>query len=155
MKNFTLFQAAAACGGQLLGETNKDRELGHVVIDSRKVEPGDLFVAYKGEKTDGHAYVTVALDKGAAACLVEHPVEGETRTLLLVPDVQKALEQIAAAYRKTLSLPVILLSEDSVTRAGSSPTAPIAPIWSLPSSLTSASRFSRPREISTTRSASP
>ena len=107
MKNFTLFQAAAACGGQLLGETNKDRELGHVVIDSRKVEPGDLFVAYKGEKTDGHAYVTVALDKGAAACLVEHPVEGETRTLLLVPDVQKALEQIAAAYRKTLSLPVI------------------------------------------------
>ena len=107
MKNFTLFQALNACGGQMLGHTEEDRELGRVVIDSRKVEPGDLFVAYKGEKTDGHAYVTTALDKGAAACLVEHPVEGETRPQILVPDVQKALERIAAAYRKTLSLPVI------------------------------------------------
>ena len=70
MKNFTLFQALNACGGQMLGHTEEDRELGRVVIDSRKVEPGDLFVAYKGEKTDGHAYVTTALDKGAAACLV-------------------------------------------------------------------------------------
>lgn len=107
MKNFTLFQALNACGGQMLGHTEEDRELGRVVIDSRKVEPGDLFVAYKGEKTDGHVYVSTALDKGAAACLVEHPVEGETRPQILVPDVQKALERIAAAYRKTLSLPVI------------------------------------------------
>ena len=107
MKNFTLFQALNACDGQLLGHTEEDRELGRVVIDSRKVEPGDLFVAYKGEKTDGHAYVATALDKGAAACLVEHPLEGETRPQILVPDVQKALEQIAAAYRKTLTLPEI------------------------------------------------
>ncbi len=56
MKGFTVSQAAEACGGRLSCEMSEDRELNRVVIDSRKVEPGDLFVAYRGEKTDGHAY---------------------------------------------------------------------------------------------------
>ena len=67
--NIMVSQAARICGGQLIGEKNRDREIGRVVIDSRAVEPGDLFVAYKGERVDGHDYIGTALDKGAACCL--------------------------------------------------------------------------------------
>ena len=107
MKNFTISQAVAACGGTLNDPVCPDRELGSVVIDSRKIQPGDLFVAYRGEKVDGHEYIQAALDKGAACCLAERVPEGETRPVILVPDVQRALEQIAASYRATLSLPVV------------------------------------------------
>lgn len=107
MKHFTISQAAAACQGRLSRAACEDRELGRVVIDSRQVRPGDLFVAYKGEKADGHDYIPTAFDRGAACCLAERVPGGETRPVLLVPDVQKALEQIAAAYRATLDLPVV------------------------------------------------
>ena len=107
MKAFTISQAAAACQGRMSRADYEDRELGHVVVDSRKVQPGDLFVAYKGEKVDGHDYIAAAFNRGAACCLAERLPEGEERAVLLVPDVQKALEQIALAYRATLSLPVV------------------------------------------------
>lgn len=107
MKRFTISQAAAACRGRMSRADFEDKELGRVVIDSRQVRPGDLFVAYKGEKTDGHDYIPTAFDRGAACCLAERVPEGETRPVLLAADVQKALEQIAAAYRATLDLPVV------------------------------------------------
>ena len=105
--NIRVSQAARICGGQLIGEKNRDREIGRVVIDSRAVEPGDLFVAYKGERMDGHDYIGTALDKGAACCLAERLPEGITGGVILVSDVQEALEQLCAAYRESLSLPVV------------------------------------------------
>ena len=107
MRNMTLAQAAAACGGKLCGRYDENSPLGRIVIDSRAVEPGDLFAAYKGERVDGHDYIAAALDKGAACCVAQRIPEGETRPILLVEDVQKALEQIAEAYRTTLSLPIV------------------------------------------------
>lgn len=107
MKNMTLERAASVCGGRLCGVYTKESELGRVVIDSRAVTPGDFFVAYKGEKADGHDYVAAAFNRGAGCCLVERIPEGETRPMLLVDDVQKALESICAAYRSTLTLPII------------------------------------------------
>ena len=72
MKNMTVLRAAQCCGGKLCGENiNEYAELGSVVIDSRCVQTGDLFVAYKGERVDGHDYISTALDKGAACCLAE------------------------------------------------------------------------------------
>lgn len=105
--NITVTQAARICGGQLIGEKNHDREIGRVVIDSRAVEPGDLFVAYKGERVDGHDYIAAALDKGAACCLAERLPEGITAGVILVDDVQKAMERLCAAYRESLQLPVV------------------------------------------------
>ena len=84
-----------------------DAPIGRAVIDSRAVEPGDLFVAYRGEKTDGHRYIPTAWEKGAVCALAEYLPEGAEGPAILVDDVQRALEQIAAAYRRTLSLPVI------------------------------------------------
>ena len=107
MTGMTIAAAVKACGGKFIGSTSETTELGRVVIDSRAIEPGDLFVAYKGEKVDGHDYIGAALDKGAACCLCERVPEGETRGAIVVNDVQTALEAIAAAYRDTLSLPII------------------------------------------------
>lgn len=105
--NITVTQAARICGGQLVGMEINDREIGCVVIDSRAVAPGDLFVAYKGERVDGHDFMAAALEKGAACCLAERLPEGVTGAVILVKDVQKALETLCAAYRESLSLPVI------------------------------------------------
>ena len=107
MKNFTVSDAAKACGAVIIDGGNSVQLLGKVVIDSRLVEPGDLFVAYKGERVDGHDYVPVAFEKGAACCLVEREVDNAAGTLLLVRDVQKALEDIAKVYRDSLDIPIV------------------------------------------------
>lgn len=107
MRGMTISRAAAVCGGRICGEGDLGAELGSVVIDSRAVSAGDFFVAYKGERVDGHDYISAAFDKGAVCCLAQRVPEGETRPLILVPDVQTALEQICAEYRRTLRLPVI------------------------------------------------
>lgn len=107
MRGMTISRAAAVCGGRLCGEGDFGAELGSVVIDSRAVSAGDFFVAYKGERVDGHDYISAAFDRGAVCCLAQRVPEGETRPILLVPDVQTALEQICAEYRRDLRLPVI------------------------------------------------
>jgi UDP-N-acetylmuramoyl-tripeptide--D-alanyl-D-alanine ligase len=71
-----------------------------VTIDSRKVMSGNLYVALKGEKVDGHSFVATALSAGAAYCLVEKimpdaPVERQ----ILVDDCLKALQDIANYIR--------------------------------------------------------
>lgn len=106
MKGITIGRAAELCGGRL-NCAAPDMELGKVVIDSRAVEKGDFFVAYKGERVDGNDYISAALDKGAVCCLASRLPEGETRPVITVPDVQKALELICAEYRRSLNIPVV------------------------------------------------
>jgi UDP-N-acetylmuramoyl-tripeptide--D-alanyl-D-alanine ligase len=71
-----------------------------VSIDTRTLQPGDLFVALKADR-DGHDFVGAALAKGAAAALVTHrPTDVPADTpLLIVPDVQLALEALGRAAR--------------------------------------------------------
>lgn len=107
MKTMTLGAAAESCGGRLVGCPDEGLGISRAVIDSRAIEPGDLFVAYRGEKTDGHRYIQSALDKGAVCALAEYKPDNVTGPVLLVENVQTALEKICAAYRKTLSIPVI------------------------------------------------
>ena len=106
MQGMTVLKAAAACCGRLVGE-NGDAGLGRIVIDSREIAKGDLFAAYKGERTDGHEYIGAALRAGAACCLAERIPQDAGGPVILVDDVQRAIEDIACAYRDGLSLPVI------------------------------------------------
>jgi UDP-N-acetylmuramoyl-tripeptide--D-alanyl-D-alanine ligase len=71
-----------------------------VSIDTRTLQPGDLFVALKDVR-DGHDFVAQALEKGAAAALVSRVPEGLSSgaPLLVVPDVLKALEDLGRAAR--------------------------------------------------------
>ncbi len=89
------------------------QELGPIVIDSRQASPGSLFVALRGERQDGHDYVADAFNRGASAALVSRPVAGCTTwpvqgslppeaggpVCLQVPDVLRALQDVAAAWR--------------------------------------------------------
>jgi UDP-N-acetylmuramoyl-tripeptide--D-alanyl-D-alanine ligase len=63
-------------------------------IDSREVQPGDVFVAFKGEQTDGHFYVSAAFGRGAIAAIVEQEVPIEALTYDLRHNVtQRAIKQ--------------------------------------------------------------
>lgn len=108
--NISVTQAADICGGKLSGGGSTGARLGDIIIDSRAVKPGDLFVAYKGEHTDGHAYIQSAFEKGAAACLAERLPNEAAGPVILVPDVQEAVEKLCIAYRDSLSLPVLGIS---------------------------------------------
>ncbi|MHB8637335.1 MAG: UDP-N-acetylmuramoyl-tripeptide--D-alanyl-D-alanine ligase [Fimbriimonadaceae bacterium] len=72
--------------------------------DSRDVQAGDLFLAIKGARTDGHTHVVDALDAGAAAAVVEHSVPGPH---ILVRNLPTALAVMASAYRERFGGPVI------------------------------------------------
>lgn len=107
MKNFDIFAAAHACGARIYGECKGDITLGEIIIDSRLVKSGDLFVAFKGERVDGHDFIGTAFEKGAACCLAQRVPEGVEGCILLVDDVQQALEKIASEYRDRLDIPVV------------------------------------------------
>ena len=63
---WTSDEIARAVGGEAHGAF----QAGGVTFDSREVEPGDLFIALRGEATDGHRFVPQAFAKGAAGALV-------------------------------------------------------------------------------------
>lgn len=96
---------AAMTGGTLAGEG--DEPVTGAAIDSRMVRPGDLFAALSGERADGHDYMARAFAAGAACCLATHIPEGVSGSVVLVPDVEKAMADLAAAYRGTKNIPVI------------------------------------------------
>jgi UDP-N-acetylmuramoyl-tripeptide--D-alanyl-D-alanine ligase len=108
MQDMTIKRAAKACGGELhFVQETTDTPLFGAAIDSRAVEPGNLFVAMKGEKTDGHKYIPSACERGAAAILCEEKPEHCSVPCIVVPSCFEALKQIAAEYRRTLDIPVI------------------------------------------------
>ena len=76
-----------------------DPEITAVVCDSRKVVPGCVFVALPGARADGHRFVPAAVEGGAAAVVVERPVEGAASAAVVrVPDCRKALALVSAAF---------------------------------------------------------
>jgi murE/murF fusion protein len=77
-------------GARLVGGDG-DVTIGAVRDDSRKVEKGDLFVAVKGLRSDGHAFVGTAIERGAAAIVVEHELADVKVPQVIVPSASKAL----------------------------------------------------------------
>lgn len=79
-----------------------------VCTDSRLVQPGDLFVALRGERTDGHQYLQEVFAKGAVCALVEYiPLGAEEMPLLRVPSTVQALGKLAQHYRRQMPATVI------------------------------------------------
>ena len=108
MKNMTLENIEKACGGRYIGtEAEKKREVLGVVIDSRQVESGYLFVAIPGEKVDGHKFIPDVFAKGAAAVLSEQQLEDPAGPYILVESTTKALRDLAEYYRKSLDIKVV------------------------------------------------
>lgn len=107
MKNMTISNIAGACGGQVRGVAEDGREASCVVIDSRKIERDGIFIATKGERVDGHDFISQVAEKGALAVVCEREPEHCLVPCILVQDSFKALKEIAEFYREQLNLPVV------------------------------------------------
>jgi UDP-N-acetylmuramoyl-tripeptide--D-alanyl-D-alanine ligase len=105
----TLAQAHALLpGSTLVG--NGDIVITRVYSDTRTLRAGDLFVALKGERFDGHDMLADAKAKGAVAALAQRGLADARLPGLQVPDTQQALEQLATAWRARFQLPLIAVT---------------------------------------------
>lgn len=101
-----LSDLAAAFGLRLAGA---DAEISGVSIDSRKVETGNLFVALRGERVDGHDFVGLARERGASAALVERPLAIDLPQLV-VANSETALGDIARRWRLCCAARVVAIT---------------------------------------------
>ncbi len=71
-----------------------------VVTDSRRVEPGCVFVCFEGQRVDGHDYAAAAVAAGAACVVANHPVPGvPEEKMVIVPSSHRAMVRMGANYR--------------------------------------------------------
>jgi UDP-N-acetylmuramoyl-tripeptide--D-alanyl-D-alanine ligase len=91
------------------GRRGPNASVRSVTTDSREVGKGDLFVALRGERFDGHRFVDDALKAGAAGALVSDADLVHTREagLILVDDTLAALGRLAAAWRSRFDIPLV------------------------------------------------
>jgi len=92
---------------------NFDGAINGAEIDTRKLPSGAAFFALKGEKSDGHAFIQNALQKGAALCVVSEQwakVNPIHAPLWVVPDPEIALQTLAGKWRLTFALPVLAIT---------------------------------------------
>jgi len=99
---FTADDLVRLTGGRLL--VRSDRPIRGASVDSRLVVAGEVFVALPGERTDGHAFLTEAIARGAAALIVTRPAPDPTTlgdvTVIRVADPIAALGALAAGWRR-------------------------------------------------------
>ncbi len=81
-----------------------------ISTDTRKIAPGSLFVALKGDNFDANTFAQEALHKGAKYVVIDNPAYRQNDNMLLVDDSLEALQQLANHHRKVLGLPVIALT---------------------------------------------
>ncbi len=105
----TLAWVADAVGATRRADRS-DAVVGDVVTDSRTLKPGDLFVALRGPRFDGHAFVADVLNRGAVAAIVESGrVQDDGRTIEVV-DTLAALQRLAQAVRAAVATRVIAIT---------------------------------------------
>lgn len=104
MKKLTLRQLAAWCDGGLAPEFETITVTG-IEFDSRKIKPGDLFVALPGERVDGFDFISAAKEAGAKAVLADR----KTKELpyIIVEDPVLAYGEIAKQYRRMMNVKVV------------------------------------------------
>ena len=104
----TLKQIAEWCGGSV-DSSFAGLTVHGVSTDTRKIEAGQLFVPLRGERFDGHDYISAALAAGAAAVLTEKPLPADVPAIQ-VEDTLRALGQLAASYRSALKVKVVAIT---------------------------------------------
>ena len=131
MKNMTLWNIARACNGRFIIPTRKrplpaqqedpknpkvnfgvirsasNREAKGIVLDSRRVEPGFVFVATVGEKVDGHRFIPEVFEKGAIGVICEKEPEELPGPCIVVKDSFAALRAVAEFYRQQMPVPIV------------------------------------------------
>ena len=113
MPAFTLDEVREATGAQLYKMEHE--EFTDIVTDTRKITPGVLFLAFKGERFNGEDFVRDAVEKGASGVMVstgcpKEQLAGLKTTVLIAPDTLAAYQQLAHAWRMRFSLPVVAIT---------------------------------------------
>jgi UDP-N-acetylmuramoyl-tripeptide--D-alanyl-D-alanine ligase len=102
-----LSEAAAMLGVAFNGP---DAEVLRVSTDSRSLQPGDLFIALRGEKFNGGAFAAQALEQGAAGVVLDAGQAPDIAAAIRVDDTRLALGRLAAAWRARFRLPVVAIT---------------------------------------------
>lgn len=110
LKALTLSELTNALEARLIGA---DASFDGVSIDSRAIQPGQLFIALTGPRFDGHDYLNDVAGKGALAALVEREVADSALPQLLVKDTRQALGQLGALNRAAFTQPVAAVTGSS------------------------------------------
>ncbi len=108
----TLEQITTAVGGILYTELAVSTEITAVCTDSRAITPGCVFVAWVGERFDGHGFINQSLQAGAVAAIcstLPESLESE-KAYILVPDTRLALRDMAKAYRDGFAIPFLQIT---------------------------------------------
>ena len=103
----TLEKIAAAVGGSLHNDNTQGHEAAGVVIDSRKLEKGFVFIATRGERVDGHSFIDSVFEKGALGVICEKAPANPKGAYIVVNDSFQALKDLAEYYRSILNIKVV------------------------------------------------
>ena len=108
MPNMTLKNIAEACEGRYVGsKENEEKVICGAVIDSRLVEKDYLFIAVKGERVDGHSFISQVFEKGALCVLSEQELENPAGPYIKVDSTTEAMKKLAYFYRQGLTIKVV------------------------------------------------
>lgn len=95
-------------GARVVGQP--DLPFARVHTDTRSLQPGDLFVALKGERFDAHDFLPQAHGQGALAALADHGLAAAGLPGVEVPDTRRALGELARLWRSQFDLPLIAVT---------------------------------------------
>ena len=112
MRPMTVGEICAAVQGVWLNPREDAPAVTAVCTDSRKILPGSLFLPWEGERFDGHDFIEMALDSGAAGCLCARLPKTlrADKFYIQVPDTRLALRDLAAAYRDKFRIPFVQIT---------------------------------------------
>lgn len=113
MEALTIRELLEAVNGRLLGDfTDLDATVTRVETDSRTISEGALFLPLSGERFDGHAYITSALEQGAAGCFTQRERESYLpgKFYIKVDSTLKALRDLAIWYKARFHIPVVAVT---------------------------------------------
>jgi UDP-N-acetylmuramoyl-tripeptide--D-alanyl-D-alanine ligase len=136
----TLAQAQTMVpGATLVGDGALALERVHT--DTRGLQTGDLFVALRGERFDGHSFLAQARQAGAAAAIAERGLAEAALPGLLVGDSMHALQELAASWRARMSLPLIAVTGSNGKTTVTQMLAGILRAWCGDAAMATAGNF--------------
>lgn len=97
---------ASITGGMLVGAST---DVKAVNIDTRTLQAGDVYVAFRGENLDGHQFVNAAKELGASGVIVDHALDIDIPQII-VTSTEQALQRLAAHHRKQMAVKAIAVT---------------------------------------------
>lgn len=112
MAEFTIDEVYTALGPSCKIINKRDQIFKGISTDTRKTQPGDLFIALKGERFDGHDYLPAALESGAAGVVVSREDINAPGDIIrfVVNDTLEALQRIGRFQRQRFDIPLIAIT---------------------------------------------